>query len=104
MVSLSTLLAALPSTATIADLGTLYPGFSGVQLQVGFGSSGETFAGYVDDFSLGTSAGTTTYNFGPDLASPVPLPASAGVGFAMLAGFGAMFAARKRLVRKAQTA
>ncbi len=33
----------------------------------------------------------------------VPLPASAGVGFAMLAGFGAVFATRKRLVRKAQT-
>jgi hypothetical protein len=37
-------------------------------------------------------------------ASPVPLPASAGVGFSMLAGFGVIFAFRKKLSRKARIA
>lgn len=38
-----------------------------------------------------------------DLAA-VPLPASVGVGFSMLAGFGAMFAFRKRLSRRPRIA
>jgi len=35
---------------------------------------------------------------------PVPLPAAAGVGFAMLAGFGGMFGLRKTMKRKASIA
>jgi hypothetical protein len=38
------------------------------------------------------------------LARPVPLPASAGVGFVTLALFGALFVIRKRLSRRAQIA
>jgi hypothetical protein len=37
-------------------------------------------------------------------SSPVPLPATAGVGFSMLAGFGVLAAARKRLGRRPQIA
>jgi len=37
-------------------------------------------------------------------AAAVPLPASAGVGFGMLAGFGGLFAARKRLSRRPRIA
>jgi hypothetical protein len=37
-------------------------------------------------------------------AVPVPLPASAGVGLTMLAGFGAMFAFRKKMTRRARIA
>ena len=58
-----------------------------------------------------TFSGTYTYSDGTNTtvgsgnvvfasAVPVPLPASVGVGFTMLAGFGAMFAFRKRLIRK----
>jgi hypothetical protein len=93
-VSLSTLLANLPSTATIADLGTQFPGFSGVQLQVGFGSSGDEFNGYVDAFSLGTTAGTTTYNFDPAVAVPLPLASVSG-GLILIACLGCYKAFQK---------
>jgi hypothetical protein len=38
------------------------------------------------------------------LVTPVPLPAAAGIGFCMLGGFGALFAMRKQLGRKARIA
>jgi hypothetical protein len=42
---------------------------------------------------------------GPELAgNSTPLPAAAGIGFSMLGGFGALFAVRKRMSRKARIA
>ena len=59
-------------------------------------------------YALISTSGTQSFNFaifgGPSDVLPVPLPASATVGFAMLAGFGALFAFRKRLARRPQIA
>lgn len=94
VVSLAALISFFPD-ATIADLGTQFPGFGGINLQVGFASSGDDFNGYVDAFSIGTAAaGTTTANFDP--APSAPLPASAWSGLVLLGGFGA-FSGIKRL-------
>jgi hypothetical protein len=103
VVSLSDLLNALPSTATIADLGTLFPGFGGINLQVGLASPGDNFDANVDDFTLGTAAGSTSYDFDPD-ANPTggagastPLPSAASMGLGMLAVIGAAGMLRKKL-------
>jgi hypothetical protein len=81
------LLSAYPN-AVIANPSAFYPGFAGINLQVGFGGSGDIFDGNVDAFSLGTAAGTTTYNFDP---SAVPEPASIG-----LLGLGTIGLVRRR--------
>jgi hypothetical protein len=63
-----------------------------------------------DIFALaGTgAAGGQTSSFvalGPAaIVAPVPLPASAGVGFATLGGFGILFLVRRRLTRRPQIA
>jgi hypothetical protein len=82
---LSTFLAAYP-LATIQNGG--YPGLGGIAMQVGFGSSGETEDGYVDNFTIGISGVNTTYDFDPN---PTPEPASLG-----LLGTAGLFAARRR--------
>lgn len=56
--------------ATIAD-STAYSMIDGITLQVGFGSPDDNFTGYVDDVTIGTASGTTTYDFEP---APVPEP------------------------------
>ena len=68
VVSLATIEAAYPD-ATIANGG--FTGLGGIAMQVGFGSSGETEDGYVDNFTIGVAGVNTTYNFDP---SPVPEP------------------------------
>lgn len=74
--------------AVIVDPSAFDPGFAGINLQVGFGSPGDTFDGNVDGFALGTAGGTTTYNFDP---SAIPEPASIG-----LLGLGALGLVRRR--------
>jgi hypothetical protein len=83
--SLADFLALYPN-ATIENGG--FTGLGGIALQVGFGSSGETEVGYVDDFSIGINGAVTDYNFDP--AAATPLPASiwgAGVLMMGLAGW-----------------
>ena len=57
---LSAFLAAYPD-ATIASSG--YAGLGGIAMQVGFGSSADTFNGNVDAFTIGIGGVDTTYNF-----------------------------------------
>jgi hypothetical protein len=59
--------------ATIADSAAPFSMIDGITLQVGFASDGETFTGYVDDVTIGTATGTTTYDFEP---AAVPEPAT----------------------------
>jgi PEP-CTERM motif-containing protein len=82
---LSTFLAAYP-LATIQNGG--YPGLGGIALQVGFGSPGDTYDGYVDNFIIGINGSNTTYDFDPN---PTPEPASLG-----LLGAVGLFVARRR--------
>lgn len=86
---LSAFLAAYPN-ATIANGG--YPGLGGIALQVGFASSGDTFDGYVDDFTIGINGVDTTYNFDP---SPAPEPAEL-VGLLGMGGVGLLLVTRRR--------
>jgi hypothetical protein len=74
--------------ATIADSTAPYSFIDGVTLQVGFGSDGDTFTGYVDDVTIGTASGSTTYDFEP---SPVPEPTTLA-----LAGLGGLLMLRPR--------
>jgi len=77
---LSTFLAAYP-LATIQNGG--YPGLGGIAMQVGFGSSGDTEDGYVDNFTIGINGSNTTYDFDPN---PLPEPTSLSLGGAAALG------------------
>jgi len=77
---------------TFGVLGVL-DGIGGLQLDVGFGSPGDQFNGYVDSLTIGISGTDTTYNFDPN---PVPEPASLSLFGAALFGFGAFRRRRKR--------
>jgi hypothetical protein len=78
----------------------LNPGvlIEGIRFAVGYASYGETFNGYVDNFTIGTAAGTTTYDFEP---APVPEPTTMVAGALLLLPFGA---STLRLLRRKQTA
>jgi hypothetical protein len=73
----------------------------GVRIAAGFASATDNFNVYVDDFSIGTAAGTTTYNFDPAAVSAVPLPKSAWAGLALMCGVGLVRGAKRM---RAQTA
>jgi hypothetical protein len=84
---LSTFMTDFPD-ATIQNGG--FAGLGGIALQVGFGSSGETEIGNVDNFTIGTLLGSTTYEF-----APVPEPTSTTL---LLAGSGLLLMRRRRRV------
>jgi hypothetical protein len=86
---LSAFISAYPD-ATIADPSAAVPGFGGLSLQVGFADSTSVFDGNVDDVTLGTAGGSTTYDFEP---AAVPEPASVGL---LVAGSAALLMRRRR--------
>jgi hypothetical protein len=78
---------------SLADYLVTYPdatienssaGYGGVRLTVGFASPEDNFNGYVDNVTIGTTGGTTTYDFEP---ATVPEPTTAGC---FLLGLGAL--------------
>jgi hypothetical protein len=75
-----------PTATIVSDNGQ---GIGGIRLTAGLASAGNNFDTYVDDFTIGTAAGTTTYDFeltpssAPDTGATVML-----LGFA-LAGLSA---------------
>jgi len=93
---------ALENAAGSTTIVNAPAGLGGLRITVGEASTTDNFDVFIDNFSIGTETSTKTYVFGPDVGSPVPLPASAGMGLVMLAGLGAVFAFRKRMARKAQ--
>jgi|SRR5579862_3114777 len=64
------------------------PGLGGIRIASGFASPGDNFDDYVDDFTIGTSAGSTTFDFEP--SAPVPLPKTVWGGVVLFAGLGLM--------------
>jgi hypothetical protein len=86
--SLSTFLADYPDATIVSGP---YPGLGGIALRVGFGSSGETEDGYVDNFTIGVAGVNTTYDFEPN---SVPEPASAGL--LLVGGATALLRRRRR--------
>jgi len=77
--------------ATIMD--NPYPGNGdgGITIQVGYGSSSDVYTGYVDNVTIGTASGTTTFDF-----EPVPEPATVTLVGAGLMGM--LFIVRRRKV------
>jgi hypothetical protein len=91
-ITLSAYLAAFPN-ATIVNPDT---GVGGIRIAAGFASPGENFDDYVDNFSIGTAAGTTTYNFDPAPAVPEPSTIIAGASLLVPLGAGAFRSLRKK--------
>jgi hypothetical protein len=80
--TLSQYLALRPDATIINDAGQ---GIGGIRIASGFASASDNFNAYVDNFTIGTAAGSKTYNF--ELTTPtadVPEPGSLGlVGLAL---------------------
>jgi hypothetical protein len=75
---------------------------TGISLRVGYASPGDNFNGYVDDVTIGTGSGTTTYDFEPEGgASAVPEPTTFIAGGLLLLPFGV---SALRMLRKKQAA
>jgi hypothetical protein len=100
-------------------LGSALSGWNTLNMNLNVGTgvdysiNGTKLNSYVDPATLSfKSVILDSYNSGVNQdfsydninSAAVPLPASAGVGFAMLGGLGVVFALRKRLARKAQMA
>ena len=74
-------------------------GLGGIRIASGFGSQSDVFDAYVDNFTIGTAAGTTTYDF--EAAAPVPEASTYLAGVLLLLPFGARVLRRGRKRRVA---
>jgi hypothetical protein len=84
------------ANATIAD--DTSHGLGGIRFTVGEGSATDNFNVFVDNFAIGTAAGTSTYDFEPSAAAPLPATAWTSLGLlGGLAAFGASKQLRKRI-------
>lgn len=81
--------------ATIVNSGD---GLGGVRFGIGFASASDQFNAYVDNFTLNS----TTYNFDPVAATPVPVPGTISLFVGGLCGLGALY--RRRGRKQAATA
>lgn len=72
-------------------------GWGGIRLATGFASASDNFNTYVDAFTIGTQAGSTTYNFEASATADVPEPGS----LALAAGALLSLAALRRRQRRA---
>jgi hypothetical protein len=96
---LSDYLTAFPA-ATIANEAS---GLGAIRFAVGYTSGAtDVLDGYVDAFTIGTAAGTTTFDFEP--GSAVPLPAALPLFGSGLGVVGGILGWRKRRKRLAQAA
>jgi hypothetical protein len=92
----ATILAAEGAGVTIANAGN---GLGGIRIASGYASTSDNFNAYIDNFSIGTAAGTTTYDF--ELNAPVPEPTTVIAGALLLLPFGAT---ALRMLRKNRAA
>ncbi len=92
--------AALSWSQILADEGlnaviVSYPGVGDIRIAAGFASPTDNFDVNVDAFSIGTAAGSTTYDFDPTAA--VPESSSIAIwGLVGLVGFGGYHVQQKR--------
>ena len=92
-ITLAAYLALKPNATIINDA---YQGIGGIRIASGFASPEDNFNAYVDGFTIGTAAGTTTYDF-----EPVPEPTTMIAGALLLLPFGA---STIRILRKNRAA
>jgi hypothetical protein len=85
-ITLAAYLALEPNATIINDAGQ---GIGGIRLASGFASASDDFNAYVDNFTIGTAAGTTTYDF-----EVTPEPAT--MGFLALGGVAALVRRMRR--------
>jgi hypothetical protein len=91
-ITLSAYLALYPNaTITNDTTGTL----GGIRILSGCASPSDTFNAYVDAFSIGVAAGTTTYDFEPQTA-PVPEPITIFSAFMAMSSLGMYIRKRTR--------
>ena len=90
--TLAQYLAVKPNATIVNDAGQ---GIGGIRIASGFASAGENFDANVDNFTIGTAAGTTTYNFELRAPAAVPEPGSFVLAGLALAGVGAFTRRRK---------
>jgi PEP-CTERM motif len=69
--------------------GSTTPDGDGLSIRVGVASAGDNYDGYVDNVTIATAAGSTTYDFEPDAVTATPEPGTIalfGAGMLLLAG------------------
>ncbi len=93
--TLAAILGAIPNATIINDADQ---GIGGIRIASGFASAGNNFDANVDNFTIGTAGGTTTYDF--ELAA-VPEPTTLIAGALLLLPFGANTLRRLRKNRTA---
>ncbi len=81
------------STAVIVNAA---PGLGGIRLTSGFASDTDNFNTNVDNFTIGTAAGTTTYNFEP-ATTAVPEASSLILWSVLVATIGSAFWYRRQM-------
>jgi hypothetical protein len=90
-ITLAAFIALHPNATIINDPGQ--GGLGGIRIADGFASTTDNFNEYVDAFTIGTAAGTTTYDF--ELTA-VPEPTTMIAGVLLLLPFGASTLRRLR--------
>lgn len=91
-VTLAAYLAVNPLATIINDAGQ---GIGGIRIATGFASPGDDYNTYVDNFTIGTASGETTYNFEPFADGAVPEPMTFAV-WSVLGLCGSAFAWRAK--------
>ena len=89
--SLANFLVQFPDAVIVADSSDN----GGLRLDTGYSSPGDNYDTYVDNVTVGTANGTTTYDFEPNAATPEP-----STIFLLGGGLVAGVVARRRRSRK----
>jgi hypothetical protein len=87
-ITLAAYLSFKPNATIINDAGQ---GIGGIRLATGFASPEDNFDANVDNFTIGTAGGTTTYDF-----EPIPEPGTLTLLGTALLGLGVVYLRRRR--------
>lgn len=88
---------ALPGTANATIINDAFQSIGGIRLTTGFASDTDTFNTYIDNFTIGTAGGTTTFDF-----EPAAVPEAGSIALLGVAGVlsAAGISVRKRLAKR----